>query len=128
MTEQPEDIEVPDVTDPRWTKLPKPPEKSGRYIVAHRGHAIVTHYLDPNYEHWAAGTKTGWQDPLDFCPTHWMELPNIAMGDNKIYYHYELADKNLKQALRREEDLRKKYNKVTRGSKLSQILRIIFNR
>jgi hypothetical protein len=51
-----------------------PPSKSGRYLVHHRGHAVVMHYLHPDGE-WMPGTKTGWLGDLGFLPTHWSDLP-----------------------------------------------------
>lgn len=53
-----------------WTKLPNLPKNDGKYILAHRGTAIVTDYIQ--------GLKFGFQDGWDFGPTHWMKLPDIS--------------------------------------------------
>jgi len=62
-----------------WTLLTTPPKKSGKYIVAHRGHAEVIHYLAPKERLWIKGSTLGWQrDPREFCASHYMPLPDIS--------------------------------------------------
>lgn len=57
-----------------WTPMSTPPEKTGCYIVAHRGNkAESCHYLNPN-DKWMPGTVTGWQKLPEWRPTHWMAI------------------------------------------------------
>lgn len=57
-----------------WTEFPEMPQKTGKYIVAHRGHVVVLHYL-ANDKDWHAHNRLGWVngDPREFGATHWME-------------------------------------------------------
>lgn len=50
------------------------PTTSGKYLVGHRGHQVVMHFLSPD-EDWAEGTRLGWQGDLSFGPTHWTHVP-----------------------------------------------------
>lgn len=49
---------------------------TGRYIRAHRGTAIVDHYLSPKDE-WHPSAKIGWQQEVAWGPTHICRLPDI---------------------------------------------------
>lgn len=60
-----------------WLPIDHRPLKTGRYIIAHRGHAEITHFFSPA-DSWVPGTKFGWQkDPASFGATHCMPLPPI---------------------------------------------------
>lgn len=58
---------------------------SGKYLVGHRGHQVITHYLNPKDTHFHIGAKLGWQeDPFKFGATHYMLLPEVeAIGTVK---------------------------------------------
>ena len=71
-----------------WTPLTIKPTESGRYIVGHRGHAEIWHYLDPDQDCWIQGAQLGWRSgrslhehPTDFNATHYMKLPEITFAD-----------------------------------------------
>lgn len=69
-----------DLSFMNWELLTRPPSKTGRYIVAHRGHAEVIHYLDPDQEGWHPSAGLGWQkDPREFGATHYMPLPEVTI-------------------------------------------------
>lgn len=58
-----------------WTPITTPPEKTGRYIVCHRGGVVeAVIYIDTNVGNWAPFTKHGWQDLPAWGPTHWMQV------------------------------------------------------
>lgn len=59
-----------------WVPLTIPPITSGKYLVGHRGHQEMKHYLTDDKE-WFPGTKLGWQGDMSFNPTHWMTTPTI---------------------------------------------------
>jgi hypothetical protein len=51
------------------------PEKSGYYIVAHRGTMGIAHYSANDFERFP-GAVLGWRDfEITFGPTHWMPAP-----------------------------------------------------
>lgn len=52
------------------------PPWSGKYLVGHRGTQKVVYWFDPK-DTWHPGTKTGWQDSLDFNATHWTFIPGF---------------------------------------------------
>lgn len=61
-----------------WQAINTPDLPTGKYIVAHRGHAEIDTYLSPKGE-WAEGAKLGWQkgDPAArFNATHCALLPD----------------------------------------------------
>ena len=61
-----------------WVPLSEPPRRTGRYIVAHRGHAEITYYLSPRDRVWLPHTKIGWQeDHARFRATHYRPLPEL---------------------------------------------------
>lgn len=81
-----------DLSFMNWEFLTTPPSKSGRYIVAHRGHAEIIHYLDPNQGGWHPNARLGWQkDPREFGATHYMPLPEVTDEQD------EAAEKDLKE-------------------------------
>lgn len=61
-----------------WLPIDHRPLATGRYIVAHRGYAEITHFLSPTDHVWMPHTKIGWQkDPSIFRATHCALLPDI---------------------------------------------------
>lgn len=68
-----------------WKLLTTPPKKSGRYIVAHRGHSEIIHYLAPEEKGWYRGAKLGWQkDPRAFGATYYMPLREVTLEEGAI--------------------------------------------
>lgn len=66
-----------------YTRHPmsEPPKESGKYLVGHRGHQVVRHFLAADRT-WYEGTKLGWQGALDFAPAPWMGfITPDATGD-----------------------------------------------
>lgn len=61
----------------KWYPIEHRPLKTGRYIVAHRGHADIVHFLSPNDRVWLPHTKIGWQKDLEWGPTHCALLPEV---------------------------------------------------
>lgn len=65
---------------PTWLPLDTmttPP--TGRYVVGHRGHSKIIHYLNGSDREWSIEAKIGWQiDPFAFLATHYFALPELA--------------------------------------------------
>jgi hypothetical protein len=59
-----------------WIPMSIPPKRTGKYLVGHRGHQEMNHFLANDHE-WHPTAKLGWQGSLDFGPTHWLEIPEI---------------------------------------------------
>lgn len=62
----------------RWIPIDHRPLSTGRYIVAHCGHAEIMHFLSPTDKQWMPGTNIGWQgDPGYWGATHCAALPDL---------------------------------------------------
>lgn len=61
-----------------WIPMSISPTTSGKYLVGHRGHQVVMHYLGQD-ENWMEGTRLGWQGDISFGPTHWTQIPDFPM-------------------------------------------------
>lgn len=97
-----------------WTLLTKPPKKSGRYIVAHRGTADVIYYLAPGEKLWCEGAKLGWQrDPREFGATHYMPLPEITM-EQSAASEVDLSNRRLNRCVHRVRDTFKRIPAATK--------------
>lgn len=59
-----------------WLPIDHRPLATGRYIVAHRGHAEIIHFFSPTDRTWSPGTKFGWQKDT-FKATHCARLPDF---------------------------------------------------
>jgi hypothetical protein len=65
---------------------------TGKYILGHRGHQVITHYFNPHDE-WALNTRLGWQvDPATIGATHYMPMPEIAVNGQPTELEMHRAD------------------------------------
>ena len=112
-----------------WTLLTTPPTKSGRYIVGHRGHSEIIHYLAPEEGPWAPNAKLGWQkNPRIYGATHYMPLPEIT-HEQSAEAKIDLFNRGMTRVDRAafEESIRKNRPRFSQPEKLGRFWRLLLS-